>query len=95
MIKFQIWAPVQFIKAIDPNNTPTPTSYSLHHHSKCFVLNFVSVQEVQEEGRYAIDSPGSPNAPEIPPEDYALRKLWKNQLATNETHQLIHRLLNE
>lgn len=34
---------------------------------------FVLVQEVQDEGRHAIDSPGSPNAPEIPPEDYALR----------------------
>ncbi|KAG4068784.1 hypothetical protein HA402_002475 [Bradysia odoriphaga] len=31
------------------------------------------VQEVQAEGRYAIDSPGNPNNPEIPPEDYALR----------------------
>lgn len=37
------------------------------------------MQEVQEEGRYAIDSPGSPNAPEIPPEDYALRKLKKKK----------------
>lgn len=34
------------------------------------------VQEVQEEGRHAIDSPGSPNAPEIPPEDYALREFF-------------------
>lgn len=33
-----------------------------------------SVQDVQDEGRHAIDSPGSPNAPEIPPEDYLLRK---------------------
>lgn len=49
----------------------------------CFVLVFISVQEVQEEGRYAIDSPGSPNAPEIPPEDYALRKY---KLSTNEMH---------
>lgn len=30
------------------------------------------VQEIQEEGKYAIDSPGKPNAPEIPPEDYNL-----------------------
>ncbi|CAH0746122.1 unnamed protein product [Diatraea saccharalis] len=30
------------------------------------------VQEVQAEGKYAIDSPGSPNAPEIPPEEYSL-----------------------
>lgn len=34
-------------------------------------LNFL-VQEIQAEGRHAIDSPGNPNAPEIPPEDYAL-----------------------
>lgn len=36
--------------------------------------NFFSilVQDVQEEGKYAIDSPGKPNAPEIPPEDYNL-----------------------
>lgn len=33
----------------------------------------ILVQEVQAEGRYAIDSPGNPNNPEIPPEDYALR----------------------
>lgn len=32
------------------------------------------MQEVQAEGRYAIDSPGNPNNPEIPPEDYALRE---------------------
>lgn len=30
------------------------------------------VQEVQVEGAIAIDSPGNPNAPEIPPEDYNL-----------------------
>ncbi|CAG9104224.1 hypothetical protein JYU34_012103 [Plutella xylostella] len=30
------------------------------------------VQEVQAEGKHAIDSPGSPTAPEIPPEDYSL-----------------------
>lgn len=34
----------------------------------------ISVQEVQEEGRHAIDDPGAPNSPEIPPEDYILRK---------------------
>lgn len=32
------------------------------------------MQEVQAEGRHAIDSPGNPNNPEIPPEDYALRE---------------------
>lgn len=30
------------------------------------------MQEIQEEGKNAIDSPGKPNAPEIPPEDYNL-----------------------
>lgn len=38
--------------------------------SSIFVLFLV--QEIQEEGKYAIDSPGKPNAPEIPPEDYNL-----------------------
>lgn len=32
------------------------------------------MQEVEAEGRHAIDSSGSPNAPEIPPEYYELRK---------------------
>lgn len=32
----------------------------------------ILVQEVQQEGKHAIDSPGLPNAPEIPPEDYNL-----------------------
>lgn len=35
-----------------------------------------AVQDVQAEGKYAIDSPGSPTAPEIPPEEYSLRKLY-------------------
>lgn len=32
------------------------------------------VQKVQQEGKHAIDSPGSPNQVNIPPEDYALRE---------------------
>ncbi|XP_055390448.1 beta-parvin [Condylostylus longicornis] len=32
------------------------------------------VQEIQEEGKIAIDSPGNPNQPDIPPEDYSLRE---------------------
>lgn len=36
------------------------------------ILFLFLVQEIQEEGKYAIDSPGKPNAPEIPPEDYNL-----------------------
>lgn len=42
--------------------------------SNCSVFLIILVQEVQAEGRYAIDSPGNPNNPEIPPEDYALRE---------------------
>lgn len=34
------------------------------------------MQDVQAEGKFAIDSPGSPTAPEIPPEEYSLRKLF-------------------
>ncbi|XP_037934456.1 beta-parvin-like isoform X1 [Teleopsis dalmanni] len=33
------------------------------------------VQKIQDEGKYAIDSPGSPNQYDIPPEDYELRDL--------------------
>lgn len=60
------------------------------------------MQEVQAEGRYAIDSPGNPNNPEIPPEDYALRKLtflysqvwvtlnsWNSFLGDNEQRAII------
>jgi parvin len=32
------------------------------------------VQEVQEEGKHAIDSPGSPTAPDLPPEEYTLEE---------------------
>lgn len=45
--------------------------YSMMKAFTNIYLNFL-VQEIQEEGRHAIDSPGNPNAPEIPPEDYAL-----------------------
>jgi len=38
-----------------------------------------SVQDVQEEGKNAIDSPGSPHVPTLPPEEYALGKLLFNQ----------------
>lgn len=34
----------------------------------------MTVQEVQEEGRYAIESPGSP-VTDLPPEEYALGKM--------------------
>ena len=36
-----------------------------------YILTF-SVQEVQSEGKYAIDSPGSPFAMDIPPDEYNL-----------------------
>lgn len=42
----------------------------------CFHLLLLLVQEVQAEGKMAIDSPGSPTAPEIPPEEYSLRKIF-------------------
>lgn len=38
------------------------------------MTHLVLVQEIQQEGKYAIDSPGLPNAPEIPPEDYNLEE---------------------
>lgn len=38
-----------------------------------FVIYF-TVLEVQQEGKYAIDSPGNPTAPVIPPEEYELGK---------------------
>lgn len=34
--------------------------------------SFVIVQEVQEEGKYAIDSPGNPAMSDLPPEEYTL-----------------------
>lgn len=34
-------------------------------------VSWYTVQEVQEEGRYAIESPGSP-VTDLPPEEYAL-----------------------
>lgn len=40
----------------------------------------ILVQDVQAEGKYAIDSPGSPTAPEFPPEDYSLRKFASDYL---------------
>lgn len=33
---------------------------------------YFTVQEVQEEGKYAIDSPGLAANPDMPPEDYTL-----------------------
>jgi hypothetical protein len=42
---------------------------------KLFILNGIfSVQEVQEEGKYAIDSPGNPAMADVPPEEYTLGK---------------------
>lgn len=40
----------------------------------CFksLFLFLVVLEVQQEGKYAIDSPGNPTAPVIPPEEYEL-----------------------
>lgn len=36
-----------------------------------YVLNINIVQEIQEEGKYAIDSPSSPIT-DLPPEEYSL-----------------------
>lgn len=48
-------------------------AYEMMSQGRLKTLFFVFlVQEIQEEGKYAIDSPGKPNAPEIPPEDYNL-----------------------
>lgn len=33
------------------------------------------MQEVQEEGKYAIDSPGNPAMADVPPEEYTLGML--------------------
>ena len=41
-------------------------------HVVVTIFLFILVQEVQEEGKNAIDSPGSPMAPTLPPEEYAL-----------------------
>lgn len=49
-------------------------------NSSCEEINlhsfYFTVQKIQEEGKHAIDSPGSPSQFDIPPEDYALRKYW-------------------
>jgi hypothetical protein len=42
------------------------------HETDKYLKWVVSVQEVQEEGKHAIDSPGSPTAPDLPPEEYTL-----------------------
>lgn len=36
------------------------------------MIKIVTVQEVQEEGKYAIDSPGNPAMADVPPEEYTL-----------------------
>lgn len=58
------------------------------------------VQEVQAEGRYAIDSPGSPTAPEIPPEEYTLSDneeraiIEPRSLEDPKLRELIHVLID-
>lgn len=42
-------------------------------NSLIFELLFFLVQEIEEEGKYAIDSPGSINPIELPPEDFNLK----------------------
>lgn len=55
-------------------NTHANQIYIVKSDCNAHFVCLISVQEVQEEGRHAIDDPGAPNAPEIPPEDYILRK---------------------
>lgn len=45
------------------------------------IIRLLSVQEVQEEGKNAIDSPGNPMAPTLPPEEYALGEVlsWQSR----------------
>lgn len=57
---------------------PRSTNYLKEYDLNSTIFFLILVQEVQEEGRHAIDDPGAPNAPEIPPEDYILRKYNKN-----------------
>lgn len=67
--------------AQSPKSPKTPTKFNYEKDDSSFWEKFSTlgrkkkikeVQEVQQEGKYAIDSPGKPNAPEIPPEDYNL-----------------------
>lgn len=44
-------------------------NFSIHYFFKSFI-----VQEVQEEGKYAIESPGSPIT-DLPPEEYNLSEM--------------------
>lgn len=48
------------------------------------------MQEVQEEGKYAIDSPGSPTATDIPPEEYDLGKICNYVHKLRKTLVLLH-----
>ncbi|XP_059481224.1 beta-parvin [Neocloeon triangulifer] len=43
------------------------------------------VQEVQEEGKYAIDSPGNPIAADLPPEEYALDENEERSMITPQS----------
>ncbi|XP_053623616.1 beta-parvin [Plodia interpunctella] len=45
------------------------------------------VQEVQAEGKHAIDSPGSPTAPEVPPEEYSLLENEERAIIDPKSHE--------
>lgn len=65
------------------------TTLNVYQSTSQTFANFL-VQEVQAEGRYAIDSPGNPNNPEIPPEDYALRELTLiMKISTDESQSIL------
>lgn len=65
-----------------------------HNIQKLIIVIAISVQDVQEEGRHAIDDPGSPNAPEIPPEDYTLRMFEPKFIKINNSDIKLTSLVN-
>lgn len=44
------------------------------------------MQEVQQEGKYAIDSPGSPTMPDLPPQDYILDENEERSMITPQSY---------
>lgn len=58
-----MYAVTRYLKT---NKNPAQCSSNIHP-----IILHILVQEVQEEGKYAIDSPGSPIT-DLPPEEYNL-----------------------
>lgn len=63
-------------------------TFLVHSNSLC-LIEFFSVQEVQEEGKYAIDSPGNPAMADVPPEEYTLGKCSIYSLELKNTFCLL------